>query len=787
MNKKQINKFQFFLLFLLFDLLVWSIAHVTAFNGYHYGEQTVGAAVFSSDTPKKSLDTTETLFLAETTYIDKVNLIIGDLPEDRLGYIKIQLEHGDNVLYTGYQSLKTINPNEWFPVHLGVSLKQGDQYRLLLTSNGVTSFPIIYLADDSTTPVLTYTYKKNLSVLDKVLVSIYYFVFYLIGSLLILKYKNICSWLKRLWCEFSVRSWTVGPYSIVNTLVAALVFYSSRLAVPDNTIFYFFEISILLSGLWFENNFRKVKDEYFTGIKSKTIIILLSLYAAFSIVGSRCFLYPINLHVSFTNVICFVCMAVVLLPLVMFLIYILGFGRDTPKNTHAVVNMPWKVYFFCMGIILSVTAYYIYAFNPAISSYDTMYCVHYAINSIHGMLGWHPPFYVLWLKFILGMSNSPIAVVLVQYIWFAFVFLEGMRLLYRRGKSSAFIILVTALTALNSANMVLLTTIWKDVPYAISVLWLTILIARFVLEDQSHKWFIYIELIIALVCTAFMRKNGIVIFIAILPVLLYCFRKYWKMWCACVLSVVLSCLIFFPLNTYLDIKVASTGSQYIGLGQDIMAVYYNGGSLNDEAMQVVNSLSFYNIAEYAYTPYTARLDLGQGAGLKVPDFIKAYIDTFIRNPVLMAREIFVRQDCVWNLLAGQDGVVGLVNYTGTADGTEDNNLNWNSLAPKRQDNFITELVTEYTAKSANVPFLNMIEWRAGVWTLLAIFSFCCMCFLNGNYKFCILFVTEFGHIISLVLSLGFFDYRFYYPLTLISLFLILLTLTVKKQERNYIQ
>lgn len=776
MNKKQINKFQFFLLFLLFDLLVWSIAHVTAFNGYHYGEQTVGAAVFSSDTPKKSLDTTETLFLAETTYIDKVNLIIGDLPEDRLGYIKIQLEHGDNVLYTGYQSLKTINPNEWFPVHLGVSLKQGDQYRLLLTSNGVTSFPIIYLADDSTTPVLTYTYKKNLSVLDKVLVSIYYFVFYLIGSLLILKYKNICSWLKRLWCEFSVRSWTVGPYSIVNTLVAALVFYSSRLVVPDNTIFYFFEISILLSGLWFENNFRKVKDEYFTGIKSKTIIILLSLYAAFSIVGSRCFLYPINLHVSFTNVICFVCMAVVLLPLVMFLIYILGFGRDTPKNTHAVVNMPWKVYFFCMGIILSVTAYYIYAFNPAISSYDTMYCVHYAINSIHGMLGWHPPFYVLWLKFILGMSNSPIAVVLVQYIWFAFVFLEGMRLLYRRGKSSAFIILVTALTALNSANMVLLTTIWKDVPYAISVLWLTILIARFVLEDQSHKWFIYIELIIALVCTAFMRKNGIVIFIAILPVLLYCFRKYWKMWCACVLSVVLSCLIFFPLNTYLDIKVASTGSQYIGLGQDIMAVYYNGGILNDQAMNIVNVLSNNNINEFRYNPYYATSSMA--LQISVTEFIGAYLDTFVRNPVLMIREIIVRQDGIWNLLPGQDGGLVLLNYIGTMDGTE-----WNKLVPARENNFITERLYEYTSRSVSTPLLNIIEWRIGIWTLLSVIA-CAVCVLfKNNRQLWLLYSVPVGHVLSLMLALGWSDYRYYWPLMLVDLFLILLTLTIRKDEK----
>ena len=124
-----------------------------------------------------------------------------------------------------------------------------------------------------------------------------------------------------------------------------------------------------------------------------------------------------------------------------------------------------------------------------------------------------------------------------------------------------------------------------------------------------------------------------------------------------------------------------------------------------------------------------------------------------------------------------------MNYTGT----EDHNPTWNGLAPKRQFNFLTDRISEFTAQSASVPVLNIIEWRAGIWTLITVLSFAVCVIFKNNPKFWILFAMQLGHILSLMLSLGWWDYRYYWPLTLMSLFLILLTLTIKKQEKNYIQ
>ena len=628
--------------------------------------------------------------------------------------------------------------------------------------------------------VNAYIRSNDLNTFDKSLAILYYFALSLLCIYAVLRSVKIIAWIKRLVRNLRSCKWSVGLYSVANAIAAALVLSCSKTTGADNILFYFFLFAVLVSGIWLENNLQKVRNKLISKAINIVIYAFLSLYTSFSIVGSRCFIYPINMHVTLAGALCFIAMSIAVFPLVAGLTCLLGYCSRR-QYVQRVENMPWEIYVLCFGIIIFTALFYMRAFNPAISSQDTAFCMERAINSIRGMVNWQPTFYILWLKAILCLWSSASAVLLFQYIWFAFVFLEGMRFLYRRGISSVFIVLITVLTVLNCANMVHLTTIWKDIPYAISVLWLTVLTARLILEKQNHKWLIYVELIVALICTAFMRQNGMVIFLIFIPILLCSFRKSWKMCCSCGIAVTLAILISFPLYAYLGIKNDEGGGKFVGLGQDIMAAYYNGGTLSDSAMRVVNALSNNNIAEFVYNPYVAQDYVYQSFELNVPEFIAAYIDTFIRNPVLMTREIVNRQDGVWNLLAGQDGGMRLVNYTNAIDGYG----SWNSFVPERKNNLFTQRVSAFTAMSASHPLLNMVEWRAGIWVLGAVFAFAVCVFFKNNRKLWILFAVPIGHVISLVLSLGWSDYRYYWPLTLMSMFLILLTLTMNEHEKNY--
>lgn len=784
-NHKKINAVQFFILLFLFNILLSVVVHVAVLGSYHSkgdentnanrDEYTVGDWTILN-TRKIKLDSLTKVFFANGSYLDRIYLNITDLPNDRIGYINIRLVHNGLVLYSSNIPLSTISSNEWFPIHCSIHLKDAELYKLVINSKDTNTYPYIYLANDGT-PLITFTYKNNLSPLDQVLLIIYYFIICVCVAFVALRYQNIIVWAKTIFINQSVYRWRVGAYTVVNTFLAGFVLCSSlEWKIPDRAFLLFFEICVLVSTLWCENNLLKIKKD-FLSIKKLIIYTFLAFYTSFTIVGNKCFIYPINLNVSLGQLFCFIAIAIAVFPLVVSLTHLLECGNKLNAKIKT-KNMPWKVYFLCFCMIMFVAMYYIRAFNPASSSPDTVYCMYYAINSIRGITNWHPPFYILWLKVIVNIWNSAYAVVVVQYLWFSFVFLEGCRLLYRRGVSCAWIILITLFSTLNCANMVHLVTIWKDVPFAISVFWLTILIARFTLEDQTHSKFIYLELLLALICTAFMRQNGAVIFFIVIPCLLVYFRKNIRLLLSCVLSIVFFFLIYFPLYSYLDIQKNPGGGQYIGLGQDIMAVYYNNGNLNDEAMHIVNVLSYENMAGYSYDPYYA--SSSYNLNISKVEFIRAYIDTFLRNPVLMTREIINRQDCVWNLLLGKNGRLDAVNHIGTMDG----DTKWNILVPKRQYNIFTELLTVYTSRSVHSSLLNMIEWRSGIWTLFSVFAFVVCVFLKNKHNLWILFLVQLSYVISLMLTTGWSDYRYYWPLTLIGGFGVLLTLTIDKNYSN---
>lgn len=764
-----INRARFYTSLILLYLFTWTFVYINIFNGYHSesDEYSTGMTTVSQNSLRRSLDSFEKIFQAERSFIDRVSLVISDPLQDRTGYLNIKLEHGNHIIYTGSKQLSTINPNEWFSIHLGIHVRIGEQYKLVINSKNTKSLPYMYISNDELTPVFMITYKNDLGAMDKILLVLYYLVIYIILFFLIWKYKVIFSWLKERWLILG--QCRVGPYALINTFIAALVFYETKIVELGITLIYCFEILILLSSIWVENNFAKLNNKLFIKRKNKIIYLVLTLYTSFSLIGSK-FLYPLNMHINFTEILCFIGMSVVVFPVVVSLTYILAYGKKT-KNVQINQNMSWKTYLMCFSIIMFVSAYYIRGFNPAVSSPDTVYCIDYAIHSINGVTNWHPPFYILWLKVILKICDSIYTVILVQYLWFAFVFLEGMRLLYRRGMSSSSIILIVILTVLNCCNMLHFMTIWKDIPYAISVLWLTILIAKLVLE-KNNGYFIYFELMIALLCTALMRQNGMIVFALIVPFLLYLFRNQWKMWFSCVSSILLVLFVVFPLYTYFDVQKGPVGGKYIGLGQDIMAVYYNGGNLNDTAMNIVNILSYNDLAKFKYNPFHS--GSSYNLDISISEFLGAYLDTFVKNPVLMTREIINRQDGVWNLLPTRDG-----GYVGTMD----DDPTWRSLVQRRENNFFTDRLYEYILNSVNNTILSTLEWRVGIWTLFTVLA-CAVCvILKNNYKFLILFSVPISHILSLAISSGWKDYRYYWPLTLVGCFLILLTLTISNKEK----
>ena len=152
--------------------------------------------------------------------------------------------------------------------------------------------------------------------------------------------------------------------------------------------------------------------------------------------------------------------------------------------------------------------------------------------------------------------------------------------------------------------------------------------------------------------------------------------------------------------------------------------------------------------------------------------------------MLLIRAVIARVDAIWNIYAGADAYLGCVNNYNTMDGRE----NWNDYYPERVHNSLYEIVATVTDYTANTQWISSIEWRSGLLTLLG-FSAFVFAFLSYNFKKYVLILSPIiGQSLSLLLSTGWSDFRYFWPLNLMNFVCILLIATIPKSPRvnNYI-
>jgi hypothetical protein len=229
-------------------------------------------------------------------------------------------------------------------------------------------------------------------------------------------------------------------------------------------------------------------------------------------------------------------------------------------------------------------------------------------------------------------------------------------------------------------------------------------------------------------------------------------------------------LISGPIYDFLDIKSTGKHGMYIGLSQDILGVYYAGGEVSQETLDMINVMTYGSNGEYYYIPTWSY----QSYDLDVStvEFIVNYLDTFVRNPVIMVRTIISREDVVWNIFKGQDAFLNCVNYITTEDGVGQ----WNNYYPKRVNNILTEKMTEFTTYTSETQWIASVYWRCGIWTFLSLIVLYSMYLKYGMKKYMIIMAPGVGNFLGLLLSTGWSDFRYFWPINLVNVFVILIGL-----------
>lgn len=197
-----------------------------------------------------------------------------------------------------------------------------------------------------------------------------------------------------------------------------------------------------------------------------------------------------------------------------------------------------------------------------------------------------------------------------------------------------------------------------------------------------------------------------------------------------------------------------------------------GGEISEDTLQMINVMTNYNNSEYSYNPTWSiqSYDLN----VEEKEFIFNYIDTYIKNPLTMTRAIIAREDALWDIYAGKDSILECINYTGTMD----ENVTWSANYVKRKFVSLYPIATAASTYTATSQWISAIQWRCGLFTLLGFIAVVLLVIKKEKGKYLLIITPLLGHIMSLLLSTGWSDFRYFWPINLLNMALILLSIII---------
>lgn len=237
----------------------------------------------------------------------------------------------------------------------------------------------------------------------------------------------------------------------------------------------------------------------------------------------------------------------------------------------------WAMLLFCC---LSFSFWHI-AFWPGVTSNDSLEI--WRAAQIPGMyLGDHPPLNVIFYLYLSQFWNDVAIVPIIQNLLTALLISYIFFSLFRKGLPLFCLIPCYALVALSVPVGLYTIVLWKDVPFALIVVFVGYKLAAFSLERRrktlrisKHEWFALACLVLAL---AGFRHNG-VLYLLVVPLLLLLFGilKIRPLAMGIILSIaIFFCTVFFflPGSSKTSGFLASQTRVYLSQAMDKLSIDY---------------------------------------------------------------------------------------------------------------------------------------------------------------------------------------------------------------------
>ena len=462
------------------------------------------------------------------------------------------------------------------------------------------------------------------------------------------------------------------------------------LIIPLSLIFFLFDylslnfgeklIPVALSiGIYFL--MRKAPVQAFIGKRTRAgslFFILIMLYAGFASVGHRVFFitYPVPqpiVRVLFLLLFCcwlsFVAIAFLYLTEVCNT-WILKRSQVQP------VTAPYstgKLYLIFAGILIAFWSLYLIGFYPATMSPDSIE----QWRQAHGLIPLndaHPVFHTLVIRALTAVWDSPAMVALSQLLFMAAVCASFFVYLYKAGIPFKWLLVLAIFMGIMPINGIMAVTLWKDIPFCVSIVWLTLILTELLTQTYIiNRRITLICLVLSLIGVALLRHNGVPVAFATAVVLVYLGWKNKRK--EMYLPVLCFLLVFFAYKKVimpgvLKVPPVPSGYQLTAPMHGMASVIYYNKPLSEEAMLEMQKVLPVDVWKNNYNPYSADPYLEVNGNTdssfvnklsKIPTgtVMRLYGSTFAKYPFLIMKDRLCGAELLWNTFQGE----GATNYS----------------------------------------------------------------------------------------------------------------------------
>ena len=448
-----------------------------------------------------------------------------------------------------------------------------------------------------------------------------------------------------------------------------------------------------------------------------------------------------------------------------------------PKSRESESSRSYSWLFFMIPMI-AVWLFSLLVFWPGVFSNDSL---HHWQQAVEGQFNdWQSAIYAAVLYVLIRIKYSLSFILILRILYFSYLVAYGLRLLEKKGVPKYLLWLICLIFAISPLNNMQVITLWRDIPYAVSFLWLTFLLIE--IYDSNGKWIrkkknIAILAINTLIISL-LRLNGIPTIVISLLLLAVFYKEEWKQFLITVVIMIAALLLIKgPFYNLIGVDREVSGQSNQILLHHIAAHLDSGTYFEEPELDYLNELL--PISEWDYQccyvgPIYHRNNFNKDLLLSNSEYNqKLALRLFFRDPIVNMKHLLCAGEHAWRFGEKQCKIFSTHGFNKWYAGEQD----W--VIPN--DYSITEasifpdLIQKYSDVLRKFGFLDddLVPYlQPAFYFYLSIFALFIAYFRNKDWKIVLIGLPLLLHTLILFLINSFPVFRYFYCNHLVGILLI---------------